>query len=118
MRKSAQIINLLPDSSLPECRVKLDCFTSMTCDELSPLVRKIATISCSLDPIPANVLKNCFDTLLPVITRIVNALLRCSEVPDSLKSTVLVPALKNRYKRSMILAVFALFQILNSRPRQ
>ena len=73
---------------------------------------------CSVDPIPANVLISCFDTLLPVITKIVNTSLRCGKVPDCLKSAVILPGLKNRIQRRNILAAFALFPTLNLLPRQ
>ena len=56
--KCAQLVNPLPDSSLPQCETTLDSLTPVTCEELAPLVKKISAKSCSLDPIPANVLKN------------------------------------------------------------
>lgn len=75
-----QVLDSLPDSNLPECRSTFDCFTFVTCDKLSSLVKKIAAKSCSVDPIPANVLMSCFDKLLSVITTTVKALLRCGKV--------------------------------------
>ena len=43
-------------------------FKSVSCDELSDMVPRPTLKSCMLDPIPASVLKNCFDLLLPFIT--------------------------------------------------
>ena len=37
MPYNAQVIDPLPDSSLPECRSTFDGFKSVTCDELSSL---------------------------------------------------------------------------------
>jgi hypothetical protein len=41
-------------------------------EELSVLIKKTSTKSCSLDPVPASLLKNCTIDLLPIICRIVN----------------------------------------------
>ena len=72
LQRSTQVIDPLPDSSLPECGSTFDGFKPVTCNEFSSLVKKIAAKYCSVDPIPANVLISCFDTLLPVIKKIVN----------------------------------------------
>ncbi len=50
--------------------------------------------SCSLDPLPASILKSCTDILLPVITRIVNTSLETAIMPTELKNAVLTPNLK------------------------
>lgn len=51
--------------------------------------------SCSIDPLPACVLKECFSVLLPVIlTNIVNLSLSSRTVPDNLKIAALIPKLK------------------------
>ncbi len=49
---------------------------------------------CSLDPLPASILKSCTDIPLPVITRIVNTSLETAIVPTELKNAVLTPNLK------------------------
>ena len=50
--------------------------------------------SCSLDPLPALVIKECFDMLIPVITQIVNLSLTLGTMPESLKLAELLPSLK------------------------
>ena len=50
--------------------------------------------SCSLDPLPASVMKNCLDISLPVITKIVNSFLSSRTIPDAFKIAELLPALK------------------------
>ena len=53
------------------------------------------TTQWSLDPIPTNLLKQCIDVLLPVITRIVNLSLLQGFMPLSLKKALMKPLLKN-----------------------
>ncbi|PIK35540.1 putative RNA-directed DNA polymerase from mobile element jockey-like [Apostichopus japonicus] len=55
---------------------------------------KSPSSSCSLDPIPMDVLKSCLDLLLPHITSIVNYSLSTGVIPESLKSAQVVPILK------------------------
>ena len=50
--------------------------------------------SCQLDSIPAVVLKGCFNTLLPIITKIVNLSLSTGVMPDSLKVAELHSSLR------------------------
>ena len=50
--------------------------------------------SCALDPIPAILMKKCYDTLLPVITDIVNLSFNTAIVPTAFKETVVDPILK------------------------
>ena len=53
-------------------------FKSVSCDELSDLVPRSTLKFCMLDPIPAPVLKNCYDLLLPFITKVANCSLQNS----------------------------------------
>ena len=50
--------------------------------------------SCILDPLPATLLKQHFELLLPVILKIVNLSLESGHFPSSLKTAVLSPLLK------------------------
>ena len=47
--------------------------------------------SCALDPIPAILMKECYDALLPVITDIVNLKFDTAIVPTAFKETVVDP---------------------------
>ena len=69
-------------------------FTTVTDDQIANLLHNIVAKSCSLDPVPGQVLKNCFDLLLPVITKIVNLSLTTCVMPCSLMIAVLDPRLK------------------------
>ena len=73
---------------------ELNEFSPTSEDELSGLVKKISTKSCSLDPIPASLLRNCINDLLPVIKKTVNLSFDSAIMPSSLKKAVLSPLLK------------------------
>ena len=46
-------------------------------------VVQLGSNSCVLDPIPGNILKDCIEELLPIITRIVNLSLQPATVANS-----------------------------------
>ena len=56
----------------PPIQCEFNQFKAITAVELSKLITKMARKSCSLDPIPSNLLKLCFSDLVPIITKIVN----------------------------------------------
>ena len=82
----------LIDDAIITC--ELSEFSPTSEDELSGLVKKIATKSCSLDPVPASLLRYCIDDLLPIIKRVVNLSFNSASVPSSMKNAVLSPLLK------------------------
>ena len=49
---------------------------------------------CHLDPIPTNILKKCADSLIPLITLIVNLSLDAGHMPRELKKALLTPLIK------------------------
>ena len=60
----------LIDDAMTTC--ELSEFSPTSEDELSGLVKKIAAKSCSLDPVPASLLRYCIDDLLPIMKNGVN----------------------------------------------
>ena len=78
----------------PTLDCQLDVLSPTTCDELHKLAKKLASKSCSLDPLPANLLVTEFATLLPIICKMVNLSLENGFVPPALKKAVLKPLLK------------------------
>ena len=76
-------------------------------EELSGLVKKIASKSCCLDPIPASLLGYCISNLLPIIRSVVNMSFESTVVPSSMKKAVLCPSLK---KVSLDFEIFANFR--------
>ena len=73
---------------------KLEHFTPVTLDYLSKISNRLLSKSCELDPLPASLLQNTSDTLMPVIRKIVNLSLESGCVPAALKNGVLKPLLK------------------------
>ena len=79
----------------PSIQCEFNQFKPTTAVELSKLItNKMARKSCSLDPIPSNLLKLCFSDLVPIITKIVNCSLESGEVPLPMKRAILSPLLK------------------------
>ena len=73
---------------------KLHSFTPTSADELTTLLAKAWGKSCMLDPLPGKLMKDCSDTLLPVIVRTVNLSFEEAVVPAKFKQGALTPKLK------------------------
>ena len=86
----------LIDDAIITC--ELSEFSPTSENELSGIVKKIAAKSCSLDPVPAFLLRYCIDDLLPSIKRAVNLSpsFNSSLMPSSMKNAVLAPPLRKR----------------------
>ena len=63
-------------------------------DDVQKLVIKSQSKSCSLDPLPTFLLKDCLEEILPAITAIINASLSAASVPAFLKKAVVTPLIK------------------------
>jgi hypothetical protein len=72
----------------------LHVLSPATLDEVRKIILKAPSKSCELDPLPTHLLKQCLDTLAPVITRLVNMSLVESSVPSTFKKAVARPLLK------------------------
>ena len=68
----------------------------MSEDEVRKLIMQSPEKSCSMDPIPTPLLKKCADSLVPVITRIINLSLTSGEIPQCLKVAKVTPLLKKK----------------------
>ena len=66
----------------------------VTEDEVHKCIGESPTKSCSLDPIPTFLLKDCLDILLPSITKLVNYSLIEGSFPNSFKKAVVAPLIK------------------------
>ena len=91
----------LIDDAIITC--ELSKFSPTSEDELSGLASK----SCSLDPVPASLLRYCIDDLLPIIKRVVNLSFNSASMPSSMKNAVLSPLLK---KPSLDFEIFSNFR--------
>ncbi len=69
-------------------------FDSLSDRDVRDLFMKAATKTCALDPLPTSLLKECIDTLLPVLTLLVNLSLSCASFPDEWKLAIILPLLK------------------------
>ena len=76
------------------CSAELCEFNEVTQEDVKAFATKSMSKSCQLDPIPASILKGCFEVLLPVITKIVNLSLLTGFMPDTLKLAESLPTLK------------------------
>ena len=66
----------------------------MTEDQVKSLVNSSHLKTCSLDPLPASIMKDCMDVLLPVLTKMINISIDTATVPVQLKEAIIRPNLK------------------------
>ena len=91
------------------CSAKLTEFEYMTEDQVKSLANSSCLKTCSLDPLPASIMKDCMDALLPVLTMI-NISIETATVPVQLKETMIRPKLK---KESLNYEVYYNFRPLS-----
>ncbi|KAJ8024621.1 hypothetical protein HOLleu_34570 [Holothuria leucospilota] len=100
--KIQMLLNRLTIISLPTVSIDLpeSCGSSFTSfhevskEEVQKIIMNSATKSCALDPIPTILFKQCLDSLLPVVTSIVNTSLSSGCLPRILKVAHVTPNLK------------------------
>ena len=63
-------------------------------DQVKKIIMEGNNKSCTLDPIPTTILKSCIDSLIPIITRIINASMATAVFPPQFKTASVVPVLK------------------------
>ena len=68
-------------------------FRPVTCEEVKKIILSKPIKTAPQDPLPAILLKNCIDEVLPALTHIVNASLSTGSM-DGLKDAVIIPLLK------------------------
>ena len=72
----------------------LSRFIPVTLEEIRFIITEAASKSCSLDPLPTYLLKECIEQLLPIITAIMNQSLVKSTVPANFKRASIRPLIK------------------------
>ena len=72
----------------------MQSFKPVSEDDILKLVKSTEIKSCTLDPIPAQVFKECLPVLLPAIADIINQSLQAGVFPTSFKSALIIPTLK------------------------
>ena len=83
-----------PFTRLPPATSEFNAFRELTLDEVHRLIASSKSKSCSLDPIPTNILKDLLPELLPYITVMCNKSLREGHLPSSHKFAILSPIVK------------------------
>jgi len=69
-------------------------FAPTTETEVRAIITSMSDSACPLDFLPTKLLKACLDTLLPVITHLINLCLKESNIPSDLKHALISPILK------------------------
>ena len=69
-------------------------FKYLSEEEVKSIINSSSSKSCSLDPIPTWLVKQCIDQLLPVITSLINLSLQSGYFPDDWKCAIITPILK------------------------
>ena len=75
---------------------QLSMFEPVTEELICRLISQSPTKSCTLDPIPTTLTKQCLHDLAPLVTRIVNVSLAPGTVPSGLKQALVTPILKKQ----------------------
>ena len=81
-------------SDIPSVVKSLSVLAPASTEEVRKLILASPTKSCSSDPIPTFLLKDCIEQLLPAITAIINASLSSATVPCEFKKALVTPILK------------------------
>ena len=76
-------------------------FKALSESEVHALIERSAKTTCALDPVPASLLVNCLDELIPIITIMINTSLATGHFPDDWKRVLVKPLLKKAGSDSM-----------------
>ena len=76
------------------CASTFSSFRLLTEAEVAKLISDAPSKSCELDPLPTWLLKKCSDTLVPIITELINLSLSTGIFPDEFKNAMVTPLLK------------------------
>ena len=108
-RRCSSVINPYPET--PACNMELTEFQDTTESAVSSLINSSSSKSCDLDPFPATVLKGSIDTLLPLLTKIINLSMETATMPTQLKEAMVKPKLK---KDSLDFEIFPNFRPISN----
>ena len=75
---------------------QLSMFEPVTEELICRLISQSPTKSCTLDPIPTTLTKQCLHDLAPLVTRIVSVSLSTGTAPSGLKQALETPILKKQ----------------------
>ncbi len=77
--------------NVPHFETELTELKSLNEDEVKKIILKSPNKFCELDPIPTNLLKECIDEILQLLTHIINISIQLDDVPASLKQAIITP---------------------------
>ena len=72
-------------------------FNETTIDEVTSIVKRSSSATCSLDALPTSLVKEHIADLAPIITKIVNMSLSSGLFPSDMKAAIVQPLLKKSY---------------------
>ena len=81
---------LHPGKELPT----FSSFQVVTDSEILKFIKEAPSKTCSIDPCPTHIVKQCIDILLPSLTKLVNLSLKDGIFPNPFKQAILTPLLK------------------------
>ena len=73
---------------------KFSSFNSVSCNDIRKILNRSPTKSCSLDPWPTFLVKECVDILINPLTQMINMSLSEGYFPDKFKTAIVTPLLK------------------------
>ena len=82
--------SLHPDKEPPT----FNSFQVVTESKVLKFIKEAPSKTCSLDPCPTHIVKQCIDILLPSLTKLVNLSLKNGIFPNPLKQAIVTPLLK------------------------
>ena len=85
-----------PDEQIVVTPPQMDSFAPVSEEEMKKIIIHSNSKCCSLDPIPTSLLKNCLDSLIPIICNIINLSLQTSCVPNNFKNAIVTPLIKKQ----------------------
>lgn len=72
----------------------LECFVEVTVEDVRKIMANMKASYCGSDPCPTSLVKEHSDTLLPLITKLVNLSLISGKFPDLWKNAIVTPLIK------------------------
>ena len=94
IRLNLPLININPFSVPNKSPPIFSLFKPVSFDEIKLLILSISKSTCQLDPIPSYFLPYCIDSIVLIVTRIVNLSLNTCTFPNEFKSAFVKPLLK------------------------
>eukprot|EP00057_Strongylocentrotus_purpuratus_P015433 XP_011669907.1 PREDICTED: RNA-directed DNA polymerase from mobile element jockey-like [Strongylocentrotus purpuratus] len=95
---ASSLTDSVPVSAISYCALPSDHvlsqFRLVSESEVRKLIKSLPYKHCKGDPIPTRLLKDTLDELIPVITKMFNLSFSSGHVPESFKTSLLIPLLK------------------------